>query len=649
MNKQYSNHLSNQTSPYLLQHQDNPVKWYPWGQEAFSLAKAENKPIFLSIGYSTCHWCHVMAHECFEDEEVAAFLNENFVSIKVDKEERPDIDSTYMNVCISLTGSGGWPMTVIMDASGRPFFAGTYFPKHRRYGMPGLLDILNAIHDKWTNERDSLLTSAQTIVTHINAKGDHSRQTERSAETLVNQGIAFLQSTFDQKYGGFGSAPKFPSPHNLLFLMKAYQAMGNKSCLAMVEKTLMPMAKGGIFDHIGFGFSRYSTDEKWLAPHFEKMLYDNALLVMAYTQAFEITKDPIHQNIVKKTLDYIAREMTATNGGFYSAQDADSDGIEGKYYVFSPDEIISVLGAKDGEAFCKLYDITEEGNFEGQSIPNQIHIAKPSDQLSHLLPALYDYRKTRNALHKDDKILTSWNALMIAALCDAAIVFEHQPYLDAAIAASNFTQHNLCDGTQLFASFRDGKRTDLGFIDDYAFYIYSLIKLYNATLTPDYLRRAQALMDKAISDFYDHEHGGFYLYGNQSEALISRPKETYDGAIPSGNSVMAMNLLLLTQLGYDKYQDMLDQQMVFVSTQISDHPAAGSFFLYTLLHKDFPESKITAVLAHPSEKPQVKSMLRGKGLVRILDQETEEYHLLNGQTTFYSCEGHVCHPPTNKP
>jgi hypothetical protein len=573
------NRLQNESSPYLLQHVNNPVDWFPWGAEAFEKARREDKPVFLSVGYSTCHWCHVMAHESFEDSEAAEILNRDFISVKVDKEERPDIDSVYMNVCVSLTGSGGWPMTVIMDYTGKPFFAGTYFPKRSRYGMPGLIELLGAVNKHWQTNRGALMGSAERITAHINQKGRDNPASRADSRQLIYKGLAYFKSAFDPRYGGFGRAPKFPSPHNLLFLSEASRHLNDRECLDMAETTLMSMAKGGIFDHIGFGFSRYSTDEKWLAPHFEKMLYDNALLIMAYTNVYEITQNPVYKSVAEKTIQYIMREMTHESGGFYSAQDADSDGVEGKYYVFTVQEVISVLGETDGLLFCRLYDITAEGNFEGTNIPNQIHKAELDDTLSHLLPALREYRKTRAALHKDDKILTAWNALMIAAFADAHRVFGDAVYLDTARKAADFIESNLTDGDSVFTSYRDGKRTAQGFLDDYAFYIFALLKM-NET------EKAKHFMNKAVAGFFDGDSGGFYLTSNDAEFLFTRPKETHDGAIPSGNSVMTYNLFILNLLT-GEFGTELDKQVSFMLSAATEIPGGYSFFLYTLLSMEF--------------------------------------------------------------
>ena len=401
------NHLKNQTSPYLLQHADNPIHWYPWCEEAFEKAKKEEKPIFLSIGYSTCHWCHVMAHESFEDTAIASILNENFVSIKVDKEERPDIDSIYMSVCQSLTGSGGWPTTIFMTPDQKPFFAGTYFPKNARWGSIGFQELIETIAKKWKHERNALLESSNQVLNILKKEKPSKKNAVCSPEHIIDAALLIYHKSFDKINGGFGQAPKFPSPHNLLFLMHYYEKTNHKPAMEMADKTLLQMYRGGIFDHIGGGFSRYSTDDYFLAPHFEKMLYDNALLILAYTKAYELSHNKLYLDIAERTANYILNEMTFPDGGFYSAQDADSEGIEGKYYLFEPAEIINVLGQENGQEFCNHYDITDEGNFEGKSIPNLLQTNDFTADYQSLLPKLYDYRKKRYHLHLDDKILTS--------------------------------------------------------------------------------------------------------------------------------------------------------------------------------------------------------------------------------------------------
>lgn len=395
-------------------------------------AKAEEKPIFLSIGYSTCHWCHVMEQEFFEDEGVVAALKRDFIAVKVDREERPDIDAVYMTVCQAMTGGGGWPLTVFLTPEAKPFYVGTYLPKHRRYGQPGLMELLKAIADAWKTDRQSLLESGEKITAALSDKTSNNEYSFNKEPVIKAAGQ--LERQFDGRWGGFGAAPKFPTPHNLLFLLRCHLRGVGKHSLVMAQETLRAMYRGGIFDHIGGGFSRYSTDERWLTPHFEKMLYDNALLVLAYTEAYQITGDALYQDIAKKTLEYIRREMTSPEGGFYSAQDADNDGEEGKYYAFTPEEIIHVLGDADGHAFCERYDISQEGNFEGKSIPNLLgqEAVFTEDDMEAMLEKLYDYRLGRCKLHKDDKILIAWNALMIAAYAKAYAVFGEETYLKNA-------------------------------------------------------------------------------------------------------------------------------------------------------------------------------------------------------------------------
>lgn len=640
------NRLINETSPYLLQHAYNPVDWRPWGEEAFETARREDKPVFLSIGYSTCHWCHVMAHESFEDPDVAAILNQYFIPVKVDKEERPDIDSVYMTVCQALTGSGGWPTTIMMAPDGKPFFAGTYFPKRKRYGMPGLIDLLESIRSKWQTNREELTQYANRIIQHINASEKRNHRYHGKPQPLIDQAKDSFKATFDRDFGGFGPQPKFPMPHNLLFLLEAYRLTDDSKCLEMAEKTLLSMAKGGIFDHIGYGFSRYSTDEKWLVPHFEKMLYDNALLLLAYTKAYDVTGVAAYRSVAEKIITYITREMTHSQGAFFSAQDADSDGVEGKYYVFTPGEPLSLLGEEQGGRFNRLYDITNIGNFDGKSIPNQIALPALDDSLADVLPTLYAYRKSRASLHLDDKILTSWNALMIAALCEAATVFQADQYLDMALRALRFIEQNLFEEGEPLVSFRDGRRSGPGMIDEYAFLIYARLTLYQSTLDSGHLESARALMKKAVDKFFDPEEGGFYLYSVDAEKLITRPKETHDGAIPSGNSVMAMNLVLLFHLtGDSSYQPLLEKHFAFMLGEAYDAPAAHAFFLLAVLKNDMPGKKITVVIRDENEKPAIQNALRGQALVTLLDHETPAYRFKDAQTTYYVCDGFVCHPP----
>ncbi len=639
------NHLKNQTSPYLLQHAENPVDWYPWCKEAFDKAKAEDKPIFLSIGYSTCHWCHVMAHESFEDEEVAEFLNRHFISVKVDKEERPDIDSIYMSVCQTFTGSGGWPTTIFMTADQKPFFAGTYFPKTAKYGQIGFLRLLQIIHERWGRAREALLDSAEEIVAALSKQPSGKGRVD---EELIESAVRLFKRIFDERNGGFGDAPKFPTPHNLLFLMQYYEKTKDEEAMKMVEKTLLQMYRGGMFDHIGWGFSRYSTDRYFLAPHFEKMLYDNALLILAYCKAYQLSQHSIYLDIAERTATYVLREMTSEEGGFYGAQDADSEGVEGKYYLFEPDEIIHILGEETGKEFNQYFDITENGNFEGKSIPNLLSSEKIDDRFSEYLPNVYEYRKKRYSLHLDDKILTSWNALMIAAMCHLYRVSNQKVYLEAAKRSQQFIFDKLLEGNTLFVSYREGKRSEKGFLDDYANEIFALISLYEATMDMEYLNRATMFCDKVLGEFQDQAKGGFFLYGEENEQLIIRPKESYDGAVPSGNSMMAYNLVRLHYLtGEKRYEELAKQQLGFMTTQAERYPSGHAMFLVALSdYLDVPD-KITIVLKGKANLSDLPVRIALGTAVRILEEPTEEYSLKNDMTTFYVCQGRSCQPPTN--
>ena len=640
-----SNHLKNATSPYLLQHAENPVDWYPWCKQAFEKAKSEDKPIFLSIGYSTCHWCHVMAHESFEDKKTAEILNQYFVSIKIDREERPDIDSVYMSVCQAFTGSGGWPMSIFMTWDKKPFFAGTYFPPKSHYGMPGFPDLLDVIVSQWNNNRRKLLQSAEQIITHL--KSAESGDKNIDDEELIKRAMQIFSESFDEINGGFSSAPKFPTPHNLLFLMLYARHKQDSDALKMAEKTLLQMRKGGIFDHIGYGFSRYSTDKYFLAPHFEKMLYDNALLIIAYSAAYYLTNNEIYLDTAEKTTEYILREMTSADGGFYSAQDADSEGVEGKYYTFTLDEIINVLGEEKGKRFAESFDITSNGNFEGVNILNLLKSNDLESDFSEEIHKLYDYRKKRTNLHLDDKILLSWNSLMIAALSMFYRVSRNEKYLNAVVNAQKFIEENMCDGVQLFTSWRDGKHSEKSFLDDYAFYIASLIELYNSTLDKVYLEKAERFCDEAVRLFEDCQRDGFYLCEASYTEIFMNPKETYDGAIPSGNSVMAYNFVRMFQLTEnEKYRKLTEKQFEFLSVQAQDYPAGHSVFLLAkLLHENPPEHIVIAV-KHKSDFQEIQKELPFLANVSVV-LDSVDYPLKNDKVTYYVCKNHTCSPPTN--
>lgn len=640
-----ANHLQNETSPYLLQHAENPVDWYPWGEEAFRRAKEEDKPVFLSIGYSTCHWCHVMARESFQDGETARLLNRWFISIKVDREERPDLDSVYMAACQAFTGSGGWPASLFLTPGKEPFFAGTYFPKRSRGGMVGFQELLELIHEKWERDRPALLDNARKAVALLKRQEQAAGKAEPG---LLETAVREYKHSFDREHGGFGGAPKFPSPHNLLFLLGYYRRRGDKECLEMAEKTLVQMYRGGLFDHIGGGFCRYSTDARFLAPHFEKMLYDNALLVLACCEAYEITRKEVYLLAARRTADYVLGEMTADAGGFYSAQDADCQGEEGKYYLFTPEEIIRVLGREQGERFNRHFDITAAGNFEGKSIPNLLGSDPLDRAFDEALKRLYAYRRERYDLHLDDKHLTAWNGLMIAALCRLYRASGRQEYLEAAKKADGFLWEHLWDGESLYVSFRAGRRGAKGFLDDYAAGVFTQLALYGATLEGKYLAQGEMLCQKAVSKFWDKEKGGFSLYGEEQEALFLRPKETYDGAMPSGNSLMAWNLVRLGQLtGEEGITRLAERQLDFLATEAERYPAGFAMFLLALLDNTDPPPKATIVLADRRKRQELPLALPAEAVV-TLREPGQEYPLKEGRTTFYVCRGRQCLPPSNR-
>ena len=641
-----SNRLQYETSPYLLQHAGNPVNWYPWGEEAFEKAEQEDKPVFLSIGYSTCHWCHVMAHESFENEEIAQILNEYFVAVKVDREERPDVDSVYMSVCQAITGNGGWPMSIFMTPEQKPFYAGTYFPPASRYGMMGFRDLLLAIAQQWKINRKNLLASAEDILLYITPKSVEVQ--EKIDSHLPRKAAEIFARSFDEKHGGFGRAPKFPTPHNLIFLTLYSVIAHDDTVFQQVEVTLEKMRRGGIFDHIGYGFSRYSTDNFYLVPHFEKMLYDNALMILACAAAYKKSGECLFLDTAEQTAEYIFREMTGPSGEFYSAQDADSDGEEGKFYVWSYEEIREILGTERGGEFCEHFGITKEGNFEGKNIPNLLNGNEISREFEQERKELYEYRKSRAKLHLDDKVLTAWNSLMICAMAVLYRVTGNRKYLSAAKKNQRFIEEHLVDGDFLYVSCRGDKLSVKGFLDDYTYYAAALLCLYEANAGSEYLERAKQIMEETEQQFADQDGGGYFLYGTQNNSLITKPKETYDGALPSGNSVMAYCLVRLSQIAEGKtYTERAERQLAFLSGEAKGYPAGHSLFLIALLLYLHPPKKITAVISE--EKPEnILSALPLYADVRILPDPTSEYRLLNNRTTYYVCENHTCLPPSNE-
>lgn len=671
--KRRPNRLIHEKSPYLQQHAYNPVDWYPWGEEAFQKAVIEDKPIFLSIGYSTCHWCHVMEYESFEDEEVAKILNENFVSIKVDREERPDLDNIYMTVCQAMTGSGGWPLSIFLTPQKKPFFAGTYFPKTERFGNPGFINILKKISGLWKTDREKVVTSSEQV-TNILQSMAVSKPGEMLTRETLQRAYEQLENNFDPVYGGFGTAPKFPTPHNYTFLLRWWKRSSNPAAIGIVEKTLERMGRGGIYDQLGGGFHRYSTDEYWLVPHFEKMLYDQALLAMAYTEAYQATGKTFYADVVKGIFTYVLRDMTAPEGGFYSAEDADSEGVEGKFYVWTPDEIIQILGEKEGKIFCDYYDVSREGNFEDKNI---LHVDKPLDSfaklsglkieelqilLNNTRTKLFAEREKRVHPHKDDKILTSWNGLMIAALAKGAQALHEQKYVQAAVRAADFILNTLrqSDGT-LLRRYRLGEASIPGYLDDYTYFVWGLLELYETTFQVKYLKAAVDLNKQAIDYFWDEKGGGMFFSGKKNEKLISQTKEVYDGAIPSGNSVALLNALRLGRITGDIELEKISEQIIksFGET-INQYPSGYTQFLSAVDFALGPTKEI--VVAGEPDTNDTKQILveiwkrflpRKVLLLHSMKDESieeiakfvKEQNTINGKATVYICENYACKTP----
>ena len=654
------NHLQSERSPYLLQHAQNPVDWYPWGEEAFRRARAENKPVFLSIGYSTCHWCHVMAHESFEDEGVAEILNRDFIAVKVDREERPDVDAVYMAVCTALNGSGGWPLTILMTPEQKPFFAGTYLPRENRGKAMGLKSLLRAVAAKWQRDRAGLEQTGEELTALLRRElpSDEDEADEGMLESAVKQ----LFASFDPEYGGFGSAPKFPTPHHLLFLLRYAKLSGRKKAREAVELTLRQMYRGGIFDHIGGGFARYSTDREWLAPHFEKTLYDNALLALCYAEAWQEGRFPLYRQVAEATLDYCLRELLGESGGFFSGQDADSDGQEGKYYLFTPDEISSVLGAEDGRHFAECYDITAEGNFHGQSIPNLL-----LNQRWNLLPEGYDdlreklrlYRAGRCALGTDEKQLTGWNGLMLAALSKAAWVFEDRRYAAAARSLADFLLRRAGADTpgSLKAVCYGGEAASLpARLDDYVFTALGFLENYRVDFDPRSLARAAALAEELSQQFADPA-GGFFLTAEKSEALICRPKELYDGALPSGNGAAAVLFDRLSRLtGEERWRSAAEEQLRFLASHAARYPAGAAFGFTALLSRLYPTKELVCVAPEvpPALKrvlgtysPEMSILLKrpDDAVLASVAPFTAPFAQQEGKPTFYLCQNGTCSLP----
>ena len=667
------NHLANEQSPYLLQHADNPVDWYPWGKEAFKKARELDRPIFLSIGYSTCHWCHVMEHESFEDDSVAKLLNDSFISIKVDREELPEIDHVYMSVCQAMTGGGGWPLTIVMTPAKEPFFAGTYFPKDKRGGRSGLFQILPMIADAWNSKREDIMTSVGQVKNYLDRLNSKPAGNNFSTE-LINRAYDQFRNGFDEEYGGFFKAPKFPSPHNLIFLMRYHHSFDNKIALDMATKTLKQMRLGGIYDHIGFGFHRYSTDRHWLVPHFEKMLYDQAMIALAYTEAYHITGEEIFAQTANEIFTYVLRDMTASEGGFFSAEDADSEGEEGKFYIWTEQEIKEVLGEDYGREFNDIFSITTQGNYRDESsgketglnIPHlKNYNANGSNDFESAREKLFNIREKRIHPLKDDKILTDWNGLMIAALAKAAIVLDEPVYLDAAEKAAKFVLHSISKGERLLKRYRNGVAALDAHLDDYAFMAWGLLELYEATFATKYLSQALDLMNIMVEDFWDDKNGGFFLGSDQSEKLIVRSKTAYDGAIPSGNSVAVMNMVKLTRItGNTNWAELAEKTIRAFSEDVNRAPT-GYTLLLTGFMFDTQNSKEIVIVGDSRNRNTTKflhtiraSYAPHKVLLfkdtSVSDNRLEQLanwistqNSINGKPTAYVCKNFACNQPTS--
>jgi len=673
--KQYVNRLAKESSPYLLQHKNNPVDWYPWGDEAFQKALELNRPIFLSIGYSTCHWCHVMEEESFEDEQVAQLLNDNFISIKVDREERPEIDHLYMTVCQAMTGKGGWPLTIIMTPDKYPFFAGTYFPKKGRMGRPGMIELLPAISDAWVNKKDELIQSANQIKKYLIDSNNKELGDQLNQTILTNTNSQFI-NRYDKTHGGFGTKPKFPSPHNLIYLLRYHNMSGDKTSLLMVEKTLQEMRLGGIFDHVGFGFHRYSTDTEWILPHFEKMLYDQAMLTLAYTEAYQITNNQLYKDTAEEILYYVQRNMTDKRGGFYSAEDADSEGEEGLFYLWTIDEIKNILSNVESELLINTYGLNKEGNYDDEATGNRtekniLYLKEPinnielKNRLNQIIKKLYQARKKRIHPLKDDKILTDWNGLMIAAYAKAGVVFNSDDYTQQAEKSAQFILNNLTDNNgRLLKRYRNGNAGVDAHLDDYAFFIWGLLELYEATFNVTYLSEAIQLSNIMVDEFWDVTNGGFFLGGENSEKLIVRAKTGYDGAMPSGNSVAAMNCSKLNRItGETKWAEISDKIFITFSNEIQQTPSGyASMVNAFLFNTDNPKEIVIVGSGKDSDTisaiEKIKSEYVPNKVIIFKDTDDELNKLsplakwtvtqetIDEKTTYYICQDFACKIPT---
>ncbi len=676
------NNLANSQSPYLIQHASNPVDWYPWDEKAFKKAEKENKPIFLSIGYSTCHWCHVMNDESFEDLTVAELMNQNFVNIKVDREEMPEIDHLYMSVCQAMTGRGGWPLTIVMTPQKEPFFAGTYFPKNGQAQKPGMIQLIPSIANAWSTKQEEIRESIDKIQNYLISINTSIPGGEWD-ETMIQGAFNQYASSFDPDYGGFSKSPKFPSPHNLIFLIRYSKLYNSPTALKMIKTTLNYMRLGGIFDQIGLGFHRYSTDKRWLLPHFEKMLYDQAMLSMAYLEAYHLTGNIDYANVAREIFRYVLRDMTNKEGGFFSAEDADSEGKEGTFYFWTKKELVEILGEKNGKIMAEVYGFLEMGNFHdeataqatGKNIPyfqdNRNELAKEFDitlnELNEIIEnsrkKLFNVRQERVHPQKDDKILTDWNGLMIAAFALGGQILNEPEYINAAKKAAEFVHKKLRNkNSKLFKSYRNGKSGLSPHLDDYSFMVWGLLNLYEGTFNIEYLSRALELTEVMNENFSD-ENGGFFIGSKDAEKLMVRAKFSYDSAIPSGNSVAVMNLFRLSKITGNKKWTNLAEKTLKAFTDEAKQTPTGFAHMLTGFMFDLKEPKEVVVVANsynsktkklvqklkdnycPNKVIIFKDLSDPKRLEEIAPW-ISDYSVIDNKPTYYICEDFTCKRPT---
>ncbi len=669
----HTNHLIDETSPYLLQHAHNPVDWYPWGEEALRRAREENRPILLSIGYSACHWCHVMEHESFENEAIARLMNENFINIKVDREERPDLDQIYMNAVQMMTRHGGWPMTVFLTPDGVPFYGGTYFPPEDRHNMPGFPRVLSGIAEAYRTRGDDVKQTAASLLEEL-------RRMDIAVETSAPLSIELLDATmsgiaqsYDKRNGGFGSAPKFPAAMNLEFLLRSFHRTNQTAALEIVENTCRKMALGGMYDQLGGGFHRYSTDAQWLVPHFEKMLYDNALLSRLYLHVYQVTQNDFYRRIAEETLSYVMREMMNENGGFYSTQDADSEGHEGKFFVWQPEEIKQILGAEDARLFCAYYDVTAEGNFEGENI---LHVSRSIEETATALNVssarltsvlergralLFDVRERRVKPARDEKILTAWNGLMLASFAEAAAILERDDFLNVARRNAEFVVDNLRREGLLLRTYKDGQAKLNAYLDDYAFYADGLLALYEASGEVRWLEEAQTLSEVMLREFWDETNGGFFYTGKSHEELIVRSKDYFDNATPSGNNVAADVLLRLSILtGNEDYRLRATAVLRILREPLLRYPSAFGRALCALDFYLSSPQEIAIIGERDAPDTQAlrrevwKRFLPNKIVAQAAENDKQAAHfvpllrernMLAGHATAFVCEHYSCRKP----